>query len=116
MVICTEASAAAIIIEYWTESVNPAVWISLVIIMVVLLNIFAVSVFGEAEFVFSIIKLLAMLGLLITTLVIDLGGAPTHDRIGFRYWKDPGAMREYIGNGAAGRFTGWFATDRKSVV
>lgn len=110
MVICTEASAAAIVIEFWTSAINPAVWITIIIVIVILLNIFAVSIFGEAEFVFGIIKLAAMLALLIIALVIDLGGGPTHDRLGFRYWKSPGAMREYVGTGATGRFTGWFAT------
>lgn len=108
--ICVEASAAAIVMEYWTTSVNSAVWITIVIVVVVVLNIFAISIFGEAEFIFGMIKLITMVGLLILTLVIDLGGAPSHDRLGFRYWKHPGAMAEYIGNGATGRFAGWFST------
>lgn len=31
-------------------------------------------------------------GLILLGLVIDLGGAPDHDRRGFRYWKTPGAV------------------------
>lgn len=110
MVVCAEASAAALVIEYWTTSVNPAVWITIIIIVVLLLNIIVVSIFGEAEFIFSIIKLATMVGLLILSLVIDLGGAPAQDRLGFHYWMDPGAMREYIGTGSTGRFAGWFST------
>jgi amino acid transporter len=30
-----------------------------------------------------------------------------HDRKGFRYWKNPGAMREYLVGGDAGRFCGF---------
>lgn len=75
-----------------------------------MLNIFAVTVFGEAEFFFGLLKLVTMVGLLILTLVIDLGGAPTHDRLGFRYWEHPGAMHEYIGTGNTGRFAGFFST------
>jgi amino acid transporter len=45
-------------------------------------------------------------GLLILALIIDLGGAPSHDRIGFRYWKNPGAMNTFIANGHTGRFLG----------
>ena len=33
-------------------------------------------------------------GLIITGLVVDLGGGPDHDRLGFRYWKNPGAMAQ----------------------
>ncbi|KAL4061815.1 amino acid permease/ SLC12A domain-containing protein, partial [Scleroderma citrinum] len=46
----------------------------------------------QAEFVFSIMKLTLIIGLIITGLVIDLGGAPTKDRLGFRYWKNPGVF------------------------
>jgi amino acid transporter len=38
-----------------------------------------------------------------------LGGAPDHDRRGFRYWKE-GAMKEYVGTGSTGRFTGLWST------
>lgn len=40
--------------------------------------------------------------------MIDLGGAPNHDRIGFRYWKDPGPFAPYHGSGDLGKFLGWF--------
>lgn len=46
------------------------------------------------------------MGLLILALIIDLGGAPSHDRIGFRYWKNPGAMNTFIVEGNTGRFLG----------
>jgi yeast amino acid transporter len=44
------------------------------------------------------------------TLCLDLGGGPSHDRIGFRYWKHPGPMNAYISKGSAGRFRGLFNT------
>lgn len=31
-------------------------------------------------------------GLIILGLVIDLGGAPNHERRGFQYWRNPGAV------------------------
>ena len=33
-------------------------------------------------------------GLIITGLIIDLGGGPHGDRLGFRYWKNPGALAQ----------------------
>lgn len=37
-----------------------------------------------------------------------LGGNPIGDRYGFRFWRDPGAMREYGGDtGDLGRFRGF---------
>lgn len=75
-----------------------------------MLNFTAVSVYGEAEFVFACIKIVTIIGLIILGLVIDLGGAPNQDRLGFRYWIHPGAMREYIAEGSTGRFLGLFST------
>lgn len=50
------------------------------------------------------------LGLLILGTILDLGGGPDHDRISFRYWKDPGPFVQYHGiPGAKGRFLGWWA-------
>lgn len=84
--LCAEISAAAIVISFWNDEINPAVWISILIVIIIALNIFAVSIYGEAEFIFASIKIITMLGLLIMALVLDLGGGPTKDRLGFRYW------------------------------
>ena len=40
-------------------------------------------------------------------IIVDLGGGPTHDRIGFRYWKNPGPFTNYYGfTGPKGHFLG----------
>lgn len=75
----------------------------------VCLNIFAVAVYGEAEFCFAAVKIVTIVGLILFAFVIDLGGGPTRDRLGFRYWHHPGAMRPYIADGSTGRFLGWFS-------
>ena len=50
------------------------------------------------------------LGLIILGIILDLGGGPDHDRIGFRYWKNPGPFVQYNGiGGAKGRFLGFWA-------
>lgn len=69
---------------------KPAVWITIVIVLILFLNVFAVSIYGEAEFCFASIKLITIVGLLILSVVIILGGGPSGDRLGFRYWKTPG--------------------------
>ena len=37
-------------------------------------------------------------------LIITCGGAPNGEPIGFRYWRSPGAMNEYLVGGSLGRF------------
>ena len=99
-------------IQFWNgaQGINVAAWISIIIVIIVCLNIFAVAIYGEAEFCFAGIKIVTIVGLLIFAFIIDLGGGPTHDRLGFRYWKNPGAMKEYVALGAKGRFLGFFST------
>ncbi|KAB8265014.1 amino acid permease-domain-containing protein [Aspergillus pseudonomiae] len=87
-----------------------AVWIVILIVALLALNILAVKVYGEAEFACAVIKLCGIIGLLITALVIDLGGVPTQNRLGFHYWKTDGIMKEYIASGSTGRFLGLFST------
>ncbi|KAK6221330.1 hypothetical protein LQW54_001429 [Pestalotiopsis sp. IQ-011] len=99
-----EVVAATIIIDYWPSGVHVAVWLTIMIAVIVILNVFPVRVYAEAEFWFASIKVVLILGLLILSLVLMLGGGPGHDRLGFRYWYDPGAVNEYILPGAKGRF------------
>jgi amino acid transporter len=109
--LCAEISAASIVIQYWkgAENISVAVWISIIIVLVVCLNIFAIQIYGEAEFIFASVKIITIVGLLIMAFIVDLGGNPKHDRLGFRFWKNPGAMKEYDSTGDTGRFLGLFS-------
>ncbi|KIK98792.1 hypothetical protein PAXRUDRAFT_636532 [Paxillus rubicundulus Ve08.2h10] len=105
-----ELSAAAILIDYWHPSVSNAVFVMMCIIVVVTINMLGAGAYGETEFVFASIKVLTIIGLIILGIIIDLGGGPDHDRIGFRYWKNPGPFVQYKNiAGAKGRFLGWWA-------
>jgi amino acid transporter len=50
--------------------------------------------YGEAEFVFSIIKVIAVVAFIILGIIIDCGGVPGDDRgyLGARTWYEPGAF------------------------
>lgn len=84
-----EISGAQILISLW-DSHHAAVYTVVLCILICATNIFGVIYFGETEFAFSILKLIMIAGLIIVGLVIDLGGAPNHQRLGFQYWKNPG--------------------------
>ncbi|KAG8532317.1 uncharacterized protein KY384_003958 [Bacidia gigantensis] len=112
LTVAAEVSAASVVIQYWEgiRHINVALWICLILIGIVCLNISTVSVYGEAEFWFASIKIITIVGLILMAFIIDLGGGPKHDRLGFRYWNDPGAMKAFVANGAKGRFLGFFST------
>ncbi|KAK7736630.1 hypothetical protein SLS53_006833 [Cytospora paraplurivora] len=109
-----EASAGPIIISYWSTPVPSAVWIAIILLVNLALNIFAVKIFGEAEFWFASIKLITIIGLIIASLVIMCGGAPDGEAIGFWYWQKDGPMKEYIVSGNTGRFLSYWAAFAKA--
>ncbi|OCF42818.1 hypothetical protein I317_03295 [Kwoniella heveanensis CBS 569] len=108
----SELSAVAVLVNYWLEPsrVNNAVWITIGYVVVVCLNLTTSGVYGETEFIFSSIKVLTIIGLIILGIAIDCGAGPTGHYLGFHYWKDPGALAQYEGiPGSKGRFLGFWA-------
>ncbi|KAL8967975.1 MAG: hypothetical protein Q9197_005134 [Variospora fuerteventurae] len=107
-----QLTAAALVIQYWVprERVNPGVFIAVFLVAIILINYLGIKYFGEIEFWLSSIKVLTIVGLLILSLVLVLGGGPDHDRKGFRYWRNPGAMKTLYATGDAGRFLGLWST------
>ncbi|KAI0818560.1 amino acid permease/ SLC12A domain-containing protein [Irpex lacteus] len=90
-------NAAGVVIQYWTQHVHIAVWMVIFILFIFVVNMLGVRVFGELEFWFSSIKVITLIGLILMGIIIDLGGNPRHDRIGFRYWRDEyGPMGTYL--------------------
>jgi yeast amino acid transporter len=57
-----ELFAASITVNYWNANVSPAVWVSIFWATIVSINLFGVRGYGEAEFTFSIIKVVAIVG------------------------------------------------------
>ncbi|KAF4310323.1 Amino acid/polyamine transporter I [Botryosphaeria dothidea] len=105
-----EITAAAIVIDYWETPVNIAVWITIMLVVIVALNALPVRFYGETEFWFASTKVIMMLGLMLVSLVIFFGGGPAGDRLGFRYWRDPGAANTYLASGDLGRFIALLST------
>ncbi|KAF2729131.1 amino-acid permease inda1 [Polyplosphaeria fusca] len=109
ILIAAEATAGAILLDYWTTPVPDAAWITIFLLVILFLNIVAVGVFGEAEFWFASIKFITIMGLIILGFVIFFGGSPNDQgRLGFRYWNNPGAFKPYIVDGHAGNFLAYW--------
>lgn len=93
VVLPLEIVAAAITIEYWTNgSINNNAWVTIFLTLIIGINMFGVKGYGEAEFVFAIIKVVAVVGFIILGIIIDIGGGPGGSYIGGRYWHSPGAF------------------------
>ncbi|KAK0521506.1 amino acid transporter [Tilletia horrida] len=101
----SQLNASALILAFWRPDISPAVWVSVFLVLILLLNFAGVRWFGEIEFWLSFIKIVTLTGLIILGICIDLGASPSGDRIGFRNWRDK-PFAEYIETGSLGRFLG----------
>ncbi|SPO01941.1 probable amino acid transporters [Cephalotrichum gorgonifer] len=105
VIVAYEITAATVIINYWPNNVHPAVWITVVLVVIVGLNLSPVAVYAETEFWFASLKIILIIGLLILSVILMAGGGPSGEVLGFKYWNDPGATKEYLIGGPAGTFT-----------
>ncbi|KAL3422231.1 Dicarboxylic amino acid permease 3 [Phlyctema vagabunda] len=111
----SEISAALVLIQFWTDK-YAALWITLFIVLTFLVGIIFIGIYGEIEWFFAMLKILLIVGIIIMGLVIDLGGVPGQERIGFRYWKNPGPFVQYLEiEGSWGRFLGFWAVMNNAV-
>ena len=62
VVLPLEIVAASITIDYWGSPVSNAVWVTIFLTVIVSINLFGVKGYAEAEFIFAIIKVIAVIG------------------------------------------------------
>ncbi|KAI0911517.1 amino acid permease [Ustulina deusta] len=98
-----ELIAAAGTIKFWRDDINAAVWVTVFLAVLVLIQVFGVRGYGEVEFVLSLIKIAACIGFIILGIVINVGGVGDQGYLGAKYWYDPGAFQNGF-NGFAGVF------------
>ncbi|KAG8221744.1 amino acid permease [Butyriboletus roseoflavus] len=111
-----ELSAAATIVSYWDKTTSPGVWITVCLVVVIAINGLGVGAYGEAEFWFCSVKVITITGMILLGIIVDLGGGPNHDRIGFRYWINPGPFTDYYGyTGVKGHFLGTCSVATQAV-
>lgn len=92
IVLPVELVAASITINYWHSDINNVAWIAIFYVLIMALNMFGARGYGEGEFVFSLIKVIAVVGYIILAIVLITGGGPNEGYIGGRYWQHPGAF------------------------
>jgi amino acid transporter len=89
-------TAASITVSYWqgAKNISPAAFVVIFWFLVVVINFFGVRGYGEAEFVFSIIKVIAVIGFILLGIIIATGGVPGSHQgyLGAHYWYHPGAF------------------------
>lgn len=113
LLVPVEIVAASIVLQYWDSNTDHlGIYVAVMLVTYMFLAFFGSRYFGEVEFVFGCIKVLALIGLVLLGLIIDLGGAPNGlDRIGFRNWREAPMNDDYLGIKpvSAARFLGLWA-------
>lgn len=85
-----ELVAASISIQYWNHTLNPVIFVAIFWFFIFAATMTGVKWFGEAEFVFCIIKIVAVTGFIILGVILICGGGPNHHFVGGMYWRTPG--------------------------
>ncbi|KZZ89853.1 Amino acid/polyamine transporter I [Ascosphaera apis ARSEF 7405] len=84
--LANELQSCNTVLQYWTDAVPTAAWISIFIVVLFIIAVSAVEVFGEVEVILSAVKLFWIAVVIISFIVISAGGAPNHHKTGFEYW------------------------------
>jgi len=92
IVLPLEIVAASITVGYWNSDLNRSIFVTIFLLTIVVINLFGVKGYGEAEFIFAIIKITAVIGFILLGIVINIGGFPDEGYIGSQYWSNPGAF------------------------
>ncbi|KAG0084975.1 hypothetical protein BGZ93_000916 [Podila epicladia] len=90
--VAVEIAAAAMILQFWVSpDVMPSwIWSLLFLLFMVFVNFLSVRAYGEAEYWFSVIKVLTVIIFIVVGILVD-AGVVGGDKIGFRNWTIPGA-------------------------
>ncbi|KAG7665643.1 uncharacterized protein J8A68_000849 [[Candida] subhashii] len=107
-----ELSIVGQVIQYWTDAVPLAAWISIFLVILTVFNLFPVKYYGEVEFWVASIKVVAVAGWILYAFIMVCGAGKTGP-VGFRYWRNPGPWGPGIlveGNIHTAQFLGWLSS------
>jgi amino acid transporter len=62
VVLPLEIIAGAYTIGYWNPDLDQAIFVTIFLATIVIINLFGIKGYGEAEFVFAILKVTAVIG------------------------------------------------------
>jgi len=104
-----ELTAAGLIIQWWNPGLNIGIFITIFWVPITAVNFLPVDIFGEFEFWFASIKVVALFGFWIFAICMNAGGVGQQGYIGFKYWNQPGAFAPYLAEGPVAKFVGFWA-------
>jgi hypothetical protein len=68
-----KVAAAGLVIDYWPNNINIAVWVTIMLVVIIGLNFMPVRFYGETEFWFAGTKVILLVGLLMLSFILFWG-------------------------------------------
>ncbi|KAM0195722.1 hypothetical protein ACHAPA_006581 [Fusarium lateritium] len=92
-----ELTVCGTVIQYWAPDTSVAIWVSVFLAVIVLVNIFGTLGYAEEEFWAALLKLSATVIFMIIAVVLVCGGGPSNgiydEYWGAKLWHNPGAFQ-----------------------
>ncbi|CAG8898725.1 unnamed protein product [Penicillium egyptiacum] len=98
-----EITSAMVNLGLWKPGSTIAIRLAIITTIVVGCNFLPERLFKSSERLFTAIKIGTMATLFVLSLALGLGGVDAQPPWGFKYWKHPGAMNEYLVRGVWGQ-------------
>jgi aromatic amino acid permease len=92
VVLAIEGTGAASILHGWVPGVAQWVWVLILVTVFTLTNLAAIATYGELEFWFALIKVVAIVGFVLLGLAAILGWLPNNNAVGFSNIADHGGF------------------------
>ncbi|EXJ94533.1 hypothetical protein A1O1_02929 [Capronia coronata CBS 617.96] len=87
-VLASEGAAFQVIIQYWTDAVPVAVWMTLIIIITFGIHACPNRVFAEVQYAVAVLKVIMLLIMVFTCCAMIAGAGPTGTVHNGQYWRE----------------------------
>ncbi|KAF4342160.1 amino-acid permease inda1 [Fusarium beomiforme] len=92
-----ELTVCGTVIQYWAPHTSVAIWVSVFLVAIIIINIFGTLGYAEEEFWAALLKLSATVIFMIVAVVLVCGGGPSDGEYstyqGAKLWHNPGAFQ-----------------------
>ncbi|KKK16881.1 hypothetical protein ARAM_005344 [Aspergillus rambellii] len=106
MLIPFEITTAMVNLGLWHPGAKIALRMGIVMSVIFGFNMLPERMFMRSQTFFTGLKLLTTIVLIMVSFCLSIRGIPSPPARGFDYWRNPGAMNEFLFKGALGRFLG----------
>ncbi|KAL3462743.1 proline-specific permease [Aspergillus heterothallicus] len=115
-VLAAEGAAFNVIIQYWTDAVPVAAWMTIILVITFGIHACPIRVFAEVQYVTSVIKVITLLIFIGTSCAMIAGAGPTGKVHDGEYWRElPPFLHNVKGTSLCAIYAIWGVGDQLYV-